>query len=65
MIVLKAGNLSAWQKDATKWHQLLSDQQKTETWGDREQHFWWVNGLEYTWSDSQTKGTKTIVLNYV
>jgi len=65
MIVLKAGNLSAWQKDAAKWHRLVPDQQKTETWGDREQHFWWVNDLEYTWSDSQTKETKTIVLHYV
>ena len=42
MIVLKVGNLSAWHKDAAKLHRLVPDQQKTETWGDREQHFWWV-----------------------
>jgi len=62
MIVLKAGNLSAWQKDDAKWHQWLPGQQTIETWGDREQHLWWVNDLEYTWSDSRTKEMKTIVL---
>jgi len=30
MIVLKAGNLSVWQKDATKWRQWLPNQHKTE-----------------------------------
>jgi hypothetical protein len=33
MIVLKAGNLSAWQKGAAKLPRLVPDQQNIETWG--------------------------------
>ena len=63
MIVLKAGNLSAWQKDAAKSPRWVPDQQNTETRGDREQPFWWVNDLEDTWSDSQAKATQSLVLH--
>jgi len=56
MIVLKARNLSAWQKNAAKLPRLVPGQQKTETWGDPQMKAIKTLVLHYvvceeTWTD--------------
>jgi len=63
MIVLKAGNLSAWQKGRSEIAPDGAGPTQNSNLGDREQRFWWVNDLEDTGSDSQAKATQNLVLH--
>lgn len=49
MIVLKDGSLpSAWE-EANGLRPLLPDNRHEMTWGARQQSYWWVNDIEYTY----------------
>jgi hypothetical protein len=55
MIVLKDGSLpSVWQ-EVEGLRKLAPDLQAHRTWGNRRQHFQWVNDIEYCYGDHQKK----------
>lgn len=65
MIVLQEGSLpSVWEeieglKDYQKENRLA------QKWGDRQQRFWWINDIDYCYSDPTTQRTKNLKLHVV
>lgn len=47
MIVLKDESLPSVWDEAHGLRRLQTGQTLDQTWGDRRQHFWWVNDIEY------------------
>ena len=64
MLVLKAGNLKTFQADAQRQHGLEPQNVYDHVWGNRTQHFWWVNQLDYEWHDPQTGRLCRTVVHY-
>ena len=64
MIVLKAGNLKAFQADAKRARALVPNNVYHTVWGNRTQQFWWVNDLEYEWDDPVTGRLSRTALRY-
>ena len=65
LIVWQDGNLQELQEDAQGLHKLLPQYQRSHTWGNRRQRFWWVNDLEYAWQDTVTRHRRHTVVHYV
>jgi hypothetical protein len=53
MIVLKDGSLPSVWEDANGLIKLLPKNQHTQIWGDREQHFWWANEIDYYYGKNE------------
>jgi len=47
MMGLRAGSLPTVWAEAEALHRLAPEQTLSWQWGDRQQTFWWVNGIEY------------------
>ncbi len=65
LIGLKEGTLRAFQAMAHPLSALAPHQRLTYRGGDRTQHVWWVNDLEYTWRDPETGRIRPTVVHYV
>ena len=65
MIVLQKGSLpSVWEEiDGLK--DLQSSNRLDRNWGDRRQHFWWVNDIEYLYFCPQKKRKKKLTVHAV
>ncbi len=61
MIVLKDDSLPSVWEDYKGLRNLEPGQQVRRTWGNRRQHFRWVNDIEYRWGPNQRK-TQTVHL---
>jgi len=55
MIVLPDACLPTVWEEATGLHTLSPENQRRHRWGGREQLFWWVNGIDYTWEDTDNR----------
>lgn len=55
MIVLQDKSLPAVWEEAEGLRKLQPGQTLDQTWGDRRQHFWWVNGIEYYYGVNERK----------
>jgi len=51
MIVLKDGSLPSVWEEANGLRLLVPENRRETTWGDRQQSFWWVNDIPYTYED--------------
>ena len=52
MIVLPDACLPTVWQEAKGLHTLSPKDQRSHHWGDRDQLFWWVNHIDYTWEDT-------------
>ena len=64
LMVLQSGNLKAFQADARRLHAAEPKNVYDTVWGNRTQHFWWVNQLEYEWDDPETGRLGRTVVHY-
>lgn len=55
MIVLQDGNLPSVWEEVEGLRKLQTRNQLDRTWGNRKQHFWWVNEIEYRYGDRERK----------
>jgi hypothetical protein len=55
MIVLKDDSLPSVWEEVHGLRELQGKNQLDQTWGDRRQHFWWVNEIEYRYGTNQRK----------
>jgi hypothetical protein len=55
MIVLQDKSLPAVWEEAEGLRKLQPGQTLDQTWGNRRQHFWWVNGIEYYYGVNERK----------
>ncbi|MDI6773459.1 MAG: transposase family protein [bacterium] len=55
MIVLKDGSLPSVWEEVHGLRELQEKNQLDRTWGERRQHFWWVNDIEYRHGTNQRK----------
>ncbi len=55
MIVLPDACLPTVWREVNGLHALSPENQRRHRWGDREQVFWWVNGIDYTWEDQNNR----------
>lgn len=53
MIVLPDESLRTVWLEANGLHRLSPENRRNYRWGDRDQSYWWVNGIEYTWEDAE------------
>ena len=62
MIVLQDKSLKTVWEEADALHKINDNKTFGNTWGDRRQSFWWVNGIEYYYGDN---GRSKHILNLV
>jgi hypothetical protein len=62
MIVLQNNSLPAVWEEARSIKGLEPQQQFEQTWGDRRQHFWWVNEIDYCYGPHERKRQRTHVV---
>jgi len=55
MIVLQDGSLPSVWEEVEGLRKLQGKNQLDRTWGNRRQHFWWVNEIEYRFGQNQRK----------
>jgi hypothetical protein len=55
MIVLQDGNLPSVWEEVEGLRKLQARNCLDRTWGNRKQHFWWVNDIEYRFGDKERK----------
>jgi hypothetical protein len=55
MIVLQDDSLPSVWEEVYGLRELQGKNQLDRTWGDRRQHFWWVNGIEYRFDKNLRK----------
>jgi hypothetical protein len=55
MIVLQDKSLPNVWEEVHGLRELQGKNQLDRTWGDRRQHFWWVNAIEYRYDTNQRK----------
>ena len=55
MIVLQDDSLPSVWEEVHGLRELQEKNQLDRTWGDRRQHFWWVNEIEYRFGTNQRK----------
>lgn len=53
LIVLQDGSLPSVWEEVRGLQELQEKNQLDRTWGERRQHFWWVNDIEYRFGDHQ------------
>jgi hypothetical protein len=63
--VLKDGNLPVLQAEAQKLKGQEPHTYRTVQWGDRTQHFWWVNDIVYEWTKTGARQSQHVTLHYV
>jgi hypothetical protein len=59
MMVLQNKSLPAVWEEIRGLKKFQSQNRLAHKWGDRQQQFWWVNGIEYTYKDPATGKSKT------
>lgn len=57
MIVLQDESLKSVWEDANGLHKLEKENGKEQTWGNRQQTFWWVNNIPYSYLQSNLYAT--------
>lgn len=62
MIVLQDGSLPSVWEEVHGLRELQEKNQLDMTWGDRRQHFWWVNEIEYRYGTNNRKHQKVHVV---
>ena len=55
MIVLQDGNLPSVWEEVEGLRKLQTGHYLDRIWGNRKQHFWWVNDIEYWYGDKKQK----------
>ena len=55
MIVLQDGSLPSVWEEIHGLHKLKTGNFLNRTWGNRRQHFWWVNDIEYRFGNNDRK----------
>jgi len=55
MIVLQDGSLPSVWEEVDGLRALQPQQFLKQTWGNRRQHFWWVNGIEYRYGPNDRR----------
>lgn len=65
MMVLQDGSLPSVWEEIKGLKDLQSDNRLSRKWGDRLQHFWWVNDIQYEYLDPATKKKKKLKLHVV
>ena len=65
MIVLQDGSLPSVWEEIQGLKDLQRDNRLPYKWGDRRQQFWWVNDIEYCYTDPATQGHKKLKLHAV
>jgi hypothetical protein len=55
MIVLQDGSLPSVWEEVEGLKKLQPRNRLERNWGDRKQHFWWVNDIEYRYGDHERK----------
>jgi hypothetical protein len=55
MIVLQDGNLPSVWEEVEGLRKLQTRNHLDRIWGNRKQHFWWVNDIEYRYGDKERK----------
>jgi hypothetical protein len=65
MMVLQDGSLPSVWEEIKGLKDLQSENRLSRTWGDRRQHFWWVNDIQYEYLDPATKKKKKLKLHAV
>jgi hypothetical protein len=55
MIVLQDGNLPSVWEEVNGLHKLQAHNFFDRTWGNRKQHFWWVNDIDYYYGENYRK----------
>jgi len=55
MIVLQDGSLPAVWEEVEGLRKFQRHNQLDRNWGNRKQHFWWVNDIEYRYGDNDRK----------
>lgn len=58
MIVLQDGSLPSVWEEIAGLKDLQSQNRLNRTWGERKQHFWWVNDIDYRYLCPRTKREK-------
>ncbi len=61
MIVLPSSCLKTVWEDAEGIHRLEPGESRENKWGDRNQSFWWANGIQYDWRDAENQRHITTV----
>lgn len=65
MIVLQDGSLPAVWEEIEGLKAFQRENRLPHKWGDRRQHFWWVNDIEYGYTDPATQKQKQLKLHAV
>lgn len=65
MIVLQDGSLPAVWEEIEGLKAFQRENRLPHKWGDRRQHFWWVNDIEYGYTDPATQQQKQLKLHAV
>ena len=65
MIVLQDGSLPSVWEEIQGLKDLQKENRWFHKWGDRQQHFWWVNDIEYAYADPVTRKQKKLRLHVV
>ena len=65
MIVLQDDSLPSVWEEIKGLKDLQSENRLPYKWGDRRQHFWWVNDIEYGYLDPATRKQKKLRLHAV
>jgi hypothetical protein len=59
MMVLQDDSLPTVWEEIEGLKKYQSQNQRSQKWGDRQQHFWWVNEISYSYKDPVSGKTKT------
>ena len=62
MIVLQDGSLPSVWEEIQGLKDLQRENRLSQKWGDRRQQFWWVNDIQYGYTDPATQGQKKLKL---
>ena len=62
MIVLQDGSLPSVWEEIQGLKALQSQNRLSHKWGNRRQQFWWVNDIQYDYTDPATQGRKKLKL---
>jgi hypothetical protein len=65
MIVLQDDSLPSVWEEIEGLKRFQSENRWSHQWGDRRQHFWWVNDIEYRYLDPATQKQKPLRLHAV
>jgi hypothetical protein len=65
MIVLQDGSLPTVWEEIAGLKDLERQNRWSHQWGNRRQHFWWVNDIEYSYPDPATQRAKRLKLHAV